>query len=170
MTPFVSVALLLITFFVWLKMLQRPNVLEVRDIDRKGKYEIDHYPRHVCLLYLLDKNQISFLHYQHESELAEIVATNYGASGLPRLLKETLKQAGSKEELVVFIKAANQANLRNIVDAIDELKIAGNLLYIIGYPLSANEKRMLADYDRFRETDQKRPIYVSARLTDLPIY
>ncbi|GAB3510271.1 hypothetical protein GCM10027341_48500 [Spirosoma knui] len=166
MTPFVSVALLLITFFVWLKMLQRPNALGITDIGRPGKHDINRYPKHVCMIYLQDEGQISFLQYRHGSELAEIVATSYGTSGFRRLLNETLKQAGSKEELAIVVKPTDKANLRNIVNVLNELKIAGNLSYVFNYPLLANEKRMLTDYNRFRQTNSKTPMYVSAQLTD----
>ncbi|GAB3542426.1 biopolymer transporter ExbD [Spirosoma fluminis] len=163
MTPFVSVALLLITFFVGLKMLQRPNALVIKDIGRPGKHDINQYPKHVCMIYLQDEDQIKFLQYHHGSELAEIVATSYGTSGLRRLLHETLKQAGSEEELAIVIKPTDKANLRNIVNVLNELKIAGNLPYLFNHPLLSNEKRMLADYDRFRQTNSKIPMYVSAQ-------
>ncbi|SOD89071.1 Biopolymer transport protein ExbD/TolR [Spirosoma fluviale] len=82
MTPFVSIALLLIVFFVWQKALKRPAILGVTIPADCHKYESPEYPRKVICLYLLDKDQVGIMQYWPRAICPHCVSINFFTSAM----------------------------------------------------------------------------------------
>lgn len=146
MIPFVSIALLLIVFFVWQKALKRPAMLGVTIPAGCHKYESSEYPRKVICLYLLDKDQVGIMQYWHGDDMAELQTTQYGPDALRRLLTTAAKSA--KGDVAVVIKPTQYATFRNVVQALNELKLVGDLPYLFISELVPNERLMLQHYER----------------------
>lgn len=146
MTPFVSIALLLIVFFVWQKERKRPAMLGVTIPAGCHKYGSPVYPRKVIFLYLLDKDRVGVMQYWHGDDIAELQTTQYGPYALRRMLAVAARSA--KGDAAVVIKPTQYATFRNVVQALNELKIAGNLPYLFISELVPNERLMLQHYEQ----------------------
>ncbi|WP_046580122.1 biopolymer transporter ExbD [Spirosoma radiotolerans] len=161
-TPFVSVALLLIVFFFWLKLVQRPNYLPYLLPDR-GKSECSEPVSVDAHLFLLANNRVGFLTYRPDGSQAELLETGYSVHQIrDQLLSITLNH---DYRAIVAISPTSQATFKNIVDVLDELQILGHIQYYLNYDLSSEEKNMLEKYARYKATNSK-----LARSMNLTLY
>jgi biopolymer transport protein ExbD len=131
MTPMVGLGFLLVTFFLLAADFNRPTVFQLTMPRRPSP---DDAPQHlVCggaLTILLGRNdQICYYYGVSESELdPEENYTDFSSTGLRRLL---LAAKQKDENMVVIIKPAAEARYQNIVDALDEMNISGQLRYCL---------------------------------------
>lgn len=130
--PFVSIALLLIVFFVWQKIAQQPNVMGATAVTgcRKGiepsrsKYALD--------ILLLDNDTIQFSYHRAGSVCrANFVTAHHHSTKLRYTLFQHRKAALTPGELAIVIRPLNTSTIGNLVTVLDELRIAGNLPYLI---------------------------------------
>ncbi|GAB3798919.1 hypothetical protein GCM10028819_21080 [Spirosoma humi] len=159
-----SVALLLIVFFFWVKLVQQPNYMHGSLPDR-GKSECAEPLAVDAHLFLLANNRIGFLTYRPDGSQAEFLETGYSVREIRnQLLAITLNH---NYGAIVVISPTNQATFKNIniVDVLDELQILRHIQYYLNDDLSPEEKNMLEKYERYKATNSK-----SARLMNLPLY
>ncbi|WP_425290758.1 ExbD/TolR family protein [Spirosoma linguale] len=159
MTPFVSVALLLIVFFVLMKMVQRPNQLQVQ-LPEDG-HCIWYNPNADASLFLLANNRIGFLTYRPDGSGAEFIETDYSFKGL----RQQLMYLMPNRRTIVLITPTQQATFKNIVDVLDELQIQGPINFRLSYEITPGERKMLHSYEVYKASHPKRPI-----LVHLPLY
>ncbi|WP_461148659.1 ExbD/TolR family protein [Spirosoma pulveris] len=158
MTPFVSVALLLIVFFVMMKTVQRPNQLPVQVPD-DGKC-FWYNPKADACLFLLANNRVGFLTYRPDGSGAEFMETDYSLKGL----RMQLMYLTPSNRTIVLITPTRESTFKNIVDVLDELQIQGPINFRLSYELTLGERNMLHSYKLYKASHPKRPILVHSPL------
>ncbi len=144
MTPFVDVAFLLLVFFVWLHILQKPSVISMavpdRNIDSDPSYEYDGFTgSHILYLYL-GKNDKIFYTYDIDTEPDELKETDF------KNIRHILffwKLKNKWQHPLVIIKSTRHATYKNIVDIFDEMAICQNRRYAFlsdNFTISEREK------------------------------
>lgn len=123
MTPFVCVALVLITFFVWMKQLQRHNVVPVY-AQTRGK--VDYRQPVTASLVLLDNDRIGFWQYRAGGD-ADYVET-YCA--MPKL-RSILRRVALAVHPVLISQPTAQSRIKNLVTVVDALQLNGRVTYML---------------------------------------
>ncbi len=147
-TPFVSVALLLIVFFVWVKQLQRPNTL-VCPTPFRCKCDQESL-RSITTLFLLAHNRVGILRLTASTDTAVFMETSYHTGKLQRLLQWP---AGSDRLALIVIKPSAQATLGNLVHVLNELRRCRNDRYLLNDCIRPDEANLLAYYNTLKTTD-----------------
>ena len=133
-TPFVSIALLLIVFFVWMKMVQRPSVLSVWDVQGCRKGIEPENSKRVLEILLNDGDNLQFCYFPHGSSCrADFVNAPRGSTKLREVLFRYRKEALIPGELAIIIRPNPASTFGSFVDVLDEMRIAGNLPYLLVY-------------------------------------
>lgn len=161
-TPFVSIALLLIVFFFWVKLVQRPNYMQggLPELSKHGCVDPLAADAH---LFLLANNRIGFLTYRPDGSQAEFLETGYSVREIRnQLLGITLNH---NYGATIIISPTNQATFKNIVDVLNELQIVGHIRFWLNYDLTSEERIMLEKYERYKATKS-----TSALFVNLPLY
>lgn len=127
MTPMVDLAFLLITFFMLTTTLAKQHKMDVplpyKDEDNTEKQDVKE-SKTVTLL-LDGKDRIGW--YQTKNGKAiQLNETNYSDEGLRQFL---LDKKQEHTDLIVIIKASDDASYRNIVDVLDEIRITHCSVY-----------------------------------------
>lgn len=164
LTPFVGVAFLLITFFMWIKTTERSQTIPLQ-LPNKAKYDITEYPVPEASILLLANNRIGFLTYQRHRSRAEYVETDYSAGGLRRQLLWVKTLAENDHPAIVLITPSEQATFGNLVDVVDELRTLRPLVFRLNYSLLPDERRLLKTYQRYVATHPAGPVVLK-----LPLY
>lgn len=159
MTPFVSIALLLITFFICIKQLERPVILESPPPARIWSCaEPLHFS---ATIFLLANNRIGYLSFIPDKLSADYVETDYSKNGLrTQLLFTALKKYS-----VVLVKPTIQSTIKNLVDVINELTINGEIRYTLGYELTSAENQLIANYQQYKSANPQQPVLLRYPLT-----
>ncbi len=123
MTPFVCVALVLITFFVWMKQLQRNKVVAVYEQTR-GK--VDYRQPATASLVLLDNDRIGFWQFRAGSD-ADYVETH---CAMPEL-RSILRRVALAVNPVLTIQPTAQSRIKNLVAVVDALQLNGRITYML---------------------------------------
>jgi len=118
--PIVSVALLLIVFFVWLKAATKPDMMGVTVPKECRKLEIQHTPKKVVTLFLLAKNQIGIMQHWHGDDMVELSQISSETGNLSKLLEGLKKPADG--DMAVRVKPTQLATMRNVAEALDVLR------------------------------------------------
>jgi len=160
-TPMVDLGFLLITFFMLATSLIKPQTMEITMPSNKKVEEEDKTVAKAsqAVTLILGKNDKVFYYYG-KTEGAQVIETNYATNGLRRILLEknydVAKQVedlkaekvksrmdeevfqkrlgeikANKNAPVVRIMATDDANYRNLVDALDEMNICSISRYAI---------------------------------------
>ncbi|WP_461112819.1 ExbD/TolR family protein [Spirosoma jeollabukense] len=159
-TPFVSVAFLLIVFFMWQKEVQRPVIMGITVPAGCRKYEASVHPRKLVTLFLLRDNRIGLMQHWYKDDMAELQTTTYGPEGVRQALKQISK--GARDDVAVVIKPTRQATFKNVADVLNELKIVGNLPYLLVSDLDRKEQSILRHYEQLfvRHPDVNNTVFV----------
>ncbi|HYG04024.1 MAG TPA: biopolymer transporter ExbD [Chryseosolibacter sp.] len=122
MTPMVDLAFLLLTFFILTTTFTKDNVLKVQMPESAPPSPVND--ENVMNLVLADDNKL-FWWMGLEKTAAE---TNYSRSGIRKLLLDKRK---SNPNLIVLIKAKDDARYENMIDILDEMEITAMEKYAI---------------------------------------
>ena len=125
LTAMVDLAFLLITFFIMTTTLSKPKAMDVAmpDKDEKVKDELPVAASRSMTLLLGANDKVEWFIGEPGKSAPETVS--YGKDGLRKVLVEKSKevQASTGKYMVVLIKPSAKSNYRNMVDALDEMKI-----------------------------------------------
>ena len=125
LTAMVDLAFLLITFFIMTTTLSKPKAMDVVMPDKDEK-QLDQLPvaasRSMTLL-LGANNKVEW--FIGEPGKSQPTTEGYGKDGIRKTLIEKGKevQASTGKYMVVLIKPSDKSNYKNVVDALDEMKI-----------------------------------------------
>ena len=125
LTAMVDLAFLLITFFIMTTTLSKPKAMDVV-VPAKDEKQEDQLPvaasRSMTLL-LGANDKVEWFIGEPGKSAPETIS--YGKDGLRKVLVEKSKevQASTGKYMVVLIKPSDKSNYRNMVDALDEMKI-----------------------------------------------
>jgi len=132
MTPMVDLGFLLITFFMFTTTLSTPNMMKLNMPEK----EVEDSPPPIretnTLSLILGKDNRVFWHQKNFNELdTELLQeVNYGIS-LRKLILEKRKEAKNPDFYTVIIRATDDANYKNAVDALDEMAITKQDRYVL---------------------------------------
>jgi len=134
MTPMVDLMFLLITFFMLTTTLAKPVAMQLAMPvgDEPGEIADDR-TMNICIG---KDNKLQWYMGAAEKPLSSPVTMDFDQHKLRLAIvnknKDVIKQTGSSDKgLIVLIKPAEKSNYKNLVDVLDELKIAGVDNYVI---------------------------------------
>lgn len=125
MAPLVSVVMLLIVFFVWMKQLQRHKVVSVY-AQTRGK--VDYYLPVTDSLVLLGSDRFRLRQFGVDGK-ANYVETNCSTAELRSLVR----RIALSEKPVLIIQPTAQCTIKNLVAVIDALTLNGRITYMLTY-------------------------------------
>lgn len=130
MTPMVDLGFLLITFFMFTTTFNEPVVIKLNMPNTKGKAPIIMESNTLTLI--LGKDDRVFWHQKDYDKLDinRLNETNYGVT-LSKLILQKRKAAKVKENFTVIIKPSDDANYKNVVDALDEMEITNQKIHLM---------------------------------------
>jgi len=154
LTAMVSISFLLIIFFMLVGELSKPKAMEYDTGQDRGC--CDCPPRHdgenrSITVILGENNKLIYYMGVLSSPIISPKEIKYGKDGIRNelqkrknvLLKYSLK--GKKHEsLLVIIKPSKKSNYKNLVDILDEMKIAKISSYVIVPEFNPEESKLLA--------------------------
>jgi biopolymer transport protein ExbD len=140
MTPMVDLGFLLITFFMFTTVFSKPFVMKLSMPYTKGKPPIMKESNTLTLI--LGKDDKVFWHQKAYDKLesTSLNETRYGLS-LRTLILQKMKNAKSEEKFTVMIKPTDQSNYKNAVDALDEMAITNQKIYLLA-DITPHEKQV----------------------------
>ena len=163
-TPFVSIALLLIVFFVWVKVAQKPKAMAIyvnEDFTNSSRYvcRLTEPPIVDANLILLANNRIGLLQYDVYGADAEFTEIDYSVDELRNNL--TLISLKSEYGVAVLITPTAQSTFKNLVDVLDELRIVDRRIMIrFNNSLTPEESKMLAQYETYKASNSPNPVVI----------
>jgi biopolymer transport protein ExbD len=172
MTPMVDLGFLLLTFFVLTTNMSRPHAMQMvvpAKEDKKKDVEKEKIPEErVMNILLTGKDRVYWYQGLEEPELNK---TNFSDNGIREVIVEKQKATLQNpklakfedRDLIVMIKAADDAKHSNFVDIIDEMKITDQGKYML-LDITATELLMVRDY----EEDQGLEISVEEAISNVP--
>lgn len=122
LTPMVDLGFLLITFFIFTTTMSQPTAMKLnlpKDTDKPE--EQNKLKESGALTLLLGKNNNV---YYYEGQL-DPTASNLKSSTMRKIRDEIIskKRNTPESDLMVVIKASNEATYKDVVDALDEMTI-----------------------------------------------
>ena len=140
MTPMVDLGFLLITFFMLATTMSKPKTMEIIK-PAKNEKEDDAPPlkKSRSLSVLLGERDKVYFYVASDEDLAkgnlQVDSADFSASGVRTTIRnrqnEVAQQYGSKDTLVVLIKAMPKSKYKNMVDILDEMRITGVRAYAL---------------------------------------
>jgi biopolymer transport protein ExbD len=133
LTAMVDLAFLLITFFIMTTTLSKPKAMDVTmpDKDENTKQELPVAASRSMTLLLGANDKLEWFVGEPGKTPPETIS--YGKDGLRKVLIEKGKEVQQKfgNYMIVLIKPSDKSNYKNLVDALDEMKIAAVQSYAI---------------------------------------
>jgi biopolymer transport protein ExbD len=121
MTPMVDLGFLLITFFMLTTTMLQPNTMDLVMPAKDG--EPMPIPESKALTILLGANDKVLYYFGMEKPKSSSFSNNGGIRDVILARRNELLKAYNKNELMVLIKADENANYKNVVDIMDEMLI-----------------------------------------------
>ncbi|RYX87039.1 biopolymer transporter ExbD [bacterium] len=134
LTAMVDLAFLLITFFMLTTTLAKPQAMDLGmpDKDDIKKDQLPVPASRTMSVLLGSKDKLEY--FVGEPGKVAPTVSDYSKNGIRKALIENYKlvkaQSGGKE-MIVLIKPSEKSNYKNMVDILDELKIANVQIYAI---------------------------------------
>lgn len=133
-TPFVSVALLLIVFFVWVKMVHKSSILRIWEQKESQKGVESERRKQVLEILLVDKDIVQFCYFSAGSVCrANFVETDRHSIKLRETLLRHRKEALIPGMLDIIIRPSRESTFGSLAYVLDELRIAGDFPYQVAY-------------------------------------
>ena len=150
LTAMVDLAFLLITFFMLTTSLNKPQAMDVAmpdknvETDKKDEVDIDEHRSVTLVLGSNDK----MIWYQGAvtNPLQGPTVVDYSKDGLRAVLlsvKELVPRQTGGKDVIVVIRPSDKSVTRNIIDALDEMKIADIKRYMISNRIMKEEVELL---------------------------
>jgi biopolymer transport protein ExbD len=140
MTPMVDLGFLLITFFMLATTFSKPKTMEIIK-PAKSEDDKDAPPlkKSRSLSVLLGERDKVYFYVASDEDLAagnlKVDSADFSSKGVRGVIRnrqdEVAQQYGSKDTLVVLIKAMPTAKYKNMVDILDEMRITGVKSYAL---------------------------------------
>ncbi len=158
LTAMVDLAFLLITFFMLTTSLNKPQAMDVAmpdknvETDKKDDIDIDEH-RSVTLV-LGSNDKLVWYQGAVTSPLTPPTVVDYSKDGLREVLlrmnKVVPQQTGGKD-MIVVIRPSDKSVTRNIIDALDEMKIADIKRYMISNRIMKEEVALLENENIYND-------------------
>jgi len=134
LTAMVDLAFLLITFFMLTTTLAKPQAMDLGmpDKDDIKKDQLPVPASRTMSILLGSKDKLEYF-VGEPGKVAPIVS-DYGKNGIRKALLDNyqkVKQQSGGKEMIVLIKPSDKSNYKDMVDILDELKIANIQIFAI---------------------------------------
>ncbi len=134
LTAMVDLAFLLITFFMLTTTLAKPQAMDLGmpDKDDIKKDQLPVPASRTMSVLLGSKDKLEWFVGEPGKVAPNI--DNYGKNGIRKALLDNatrIKQQSGGKEMIVLIKPSDKSDYKNLVDMLDELKIANVQIYAI---------------------------------------
>jgi len=150
LTAMVDLAFLLITFFMLTTSLNKPQAMDVAMPDKNVETDVDtdvDVDEHRSLTLVLGSDD-KLVWYQGDvkNPLQAPTVVDYSKEGLRDLLikmKALVPQQAGGKDVIVVIRPSEKSVTRNIIDALDEMKIVDIKRYMISNRIMGEEIELL---------------------------
>ncbi|MBD1429291.1 ExbD/TolR family protein [Sphingobacterium litopenaei] len=150
LTAMVDLAFLLITFFMLTTSLNKPQAMDVampdKNVETDKKTDVDVDEHRSVTLVLGSNDKLVWYQGDVKKPLQGPTVIDYSAEGLRATLMKMQKlvpqQAGGKD-IIVVIRPSEKSVTRNIIDALDEMKIVDIKRYMISNRIMGDEIELL---------------------------
>lgn len=139
MTPMVDLAFLLLTFFMLTTTFASLQTMDISMPDGTGPNT--PIPGKNALNIVLDEQDKVYYFFGYPGDEPEVQQTDFSAKGIRQVLLG--EQVKGNPNLVVLVKATEGSRFKNLVDALDELKITETRKYAL-VALQEEDKQLLA--------------------------
>ncbi|MEX8547792.1 MAG: ExbD/TolR family protein [Mucilaginibacter sp.] len=134
LTAMVDLAFLLITFFMLTTTLAKPQAMDLGmpDKDDIKKDQLPVPASRTMSVLLGSKDKLEW--FVGEPGKVAPNVDNYGKNGIRKALLDNaarIKQQSGGKDMIVLIKPSDKSDYKNLVDMLDELKIANVQIYAI---------------------------------------
>ncbi|WP_299284719.1 biopolymer transporter ExbD [uncultured Mucilaginibacter sp.] len=134
LTAMVDLAFLLITFFMLTTTLAKPQAMDLGmpDKDDIKKDQLPVPASRTMSVLLGSKDKLEW--FVGEPGKVAPNVDNYGKNGIRKALLDNatrIKQQSGGKDMIVLIKPSDKSDYKNLVDMLDELKIANIQIYAI---------------------------------------
>jgi biopolymer transport protein ExbD len=140
MTPMVDLGFLLITFFMLATTFSKPKTMEIiKPAKNDNEDKAPPLKKSRSLSILLGERDKVYFYVASDEDLAKgnlkVDSADFSNKGVRGSIKnrqdEVAQQYGSKDTLIVLIKAMPKAKYKNMVDILDEMRITGVKAYAL---------------------------------------
>ncbi|TCV18915.1 outer membrane transport energization protein ExbD [Sphingobacterium alimentarium] len=150
LTAMVDLAFLLITFFMLTTSLNKPQAMDVampdKNVEQDKNTDVDVDEHRSVTLVLGSDDKLVWYQGDVKNPLQGPTVIDYSNEGLRSVLLKMQKlvpqQAGGKDVIVV-IRPSEKSVTRNIIDALDEMKIVDIKRYMISNRIMDDEIELL---------------------------
>lgn len=150
LTAMVDLAFLLITFFMLTTSLNKPQAMDVampdKNVETDKNTDVDVDEHRSITLVLGSDDKLVWYQGDVKNPLQGPEVIDYSAEGLRAVLMRMQKlvpqQAGGKD-IIVVIRPSEKSVTRNIIDALDEMKIVDIKRYMISNRIMSEEIELL---------------------------
>jgi len=150
LTAMVDLAFLLITFFMLTTSLNKPQAMDVAMPDKNNETnkdtDIDVDEHRSVTLVLGSEDKLMWYQGDVKNPITAPTVIDYSKDGLRSVLlrmKDLVpKQAGGKD-MIVVIRPSDKSVTRNMIDALDEMKITDIKRYMISNRIMPEEVELL---------------------------
>lgn len=150
LTAMVDLAFLLITFFMLTTSLNKPQAMDVampdKNVETDKQTDVDVDEHRSVTLVLGSDDKIVWYQGDVKKPLQEPAIIDYSKDGLRAVLmkmKQLVPQQAGGKDMIVVIRPSEKSVTRNIVDALDEMKIVDVKRYMISNRIMAEEVELL---------------------------
>lgn len=150
LTAMVDLAFLLITFFMLTTSLNKPQAMDVampdKNVETDKQTDVDVDEHRSVTLVLGSDNKIVWYQGDVKKPLQGPTVIDYSKEGLRAVLmkmKQVVPQQAGGKDMIVVIRPSEKSVTRNIVDALDEMKIVDVKRYMISNRIMKEEIELL---------------------------
>lgn len=150
LTAMVDLAFLLITFFMLTTSLNKPQAMDVampdKNVETDVKTDVDVDEHRSVTLVLGSDDKLVWYQGDVNRPLQGPTVVDYSAEGLRAVLmrmKQLVPQQAGGKDIIVVIRPSEKSVTRNIIDALDEMKIADIQRYMISNRIMNEEVELL---------------------------
>ncbi len=150
LTAMVDLAFLLITFFMLTTSLNKPQAMDVampdKNVETDKQTDVDVDEHRSVTLVLGSDDKLIWYQGDVKKPIQEPAVIDYSKDGLRAVLmkmKQVVPQQAGGKDMIVVIRPSEKSVTRNIVDALDEMKIVDVKRYMISNRIMAEEIELL---------------------------
>ena len=158
LTAMVDLAFLLITFFMLTTSLNKPQAMDVampdKNVETDVKTDVDVDEHRSVTLVLGSDNKLIWYQGDVKSPKQGPTVVDYSKEGMRAVLlkmKQVVPQQTGGKDMIVVIRPSEKSVTRNIIDALDEMKIVDIKRYMISNRIMGEEIELLKEGNLYND-------------------
>lgn len=158
LTAMVDLAFLLITFFMLTTSLNKPQAMDVampdKNVETDVKTDVDVDEHRSVTLVLGSDDKLIWYQGDVNNPIQGPNVIDYSTEGLRAVLlkmKQVVPTQSEGKDMIVVIRPSEKSVTRNIIDALDEMKITDIKRYMISNRIMNEEVELLKKEDLYND-------------------